>query len=151
MELLSRVFGASDTQPREAAMLQHLRNAGHAVAGKFMQDDYGWVQADLSPEACDWGLQIDCYRQDEEGIRATLNSWAAWLETVESNPHHVWLMQQMISTRQLYTLSPVGHDRPEIVPVCVAVCQFLAFETKGVYQVDGQGFFAADGQLLVAE
>jgi len=151
MELLSRVFGTSDTQPQAVALLQYLRDAGYGVAGKFTQDDYGWAVADLMPEGCDWGIQVDCYRHDEEGIRAQLNSWAAWLETVESNPNHVWLMQHMISTRQLYTLCPVGHDRPEIAPLCVAACQFLASETGGVYQVDGEGFFAADGQFLIAE
>ena len=31
------------------------------------------------------------------------------------------------------------------------VCQFLARQTDGVYQADGQGFFAPDGSLLLQE
>ena len=31
------------------------------------------------------------------------------------------------------------------------VCRFLARATDGIYQIDGQGFFAADGTLLVTE
>ena len=34
---------------------------------------------------------------------------------------------------------------------CLALCRHLARETEGFYQVDGVGFFAADGTLLVRE
>jgi hypothetical protein len=146
-----RVFGTAIAQPEAAALLQDLRLAGHFVEGKFTTAEQDWVLADLIPEKGEGAVQIDCYRRDEEDIRAKLNSWAAWLETMESNPNHLWLMQHMISTQQLYTLCPAGVERPEIENLCVTACRFLARETAGVYQIDGQGFFAADGKLLLAE
>ena len=87
-------------------------------------------------------MQIDCYRRAEEGIRAKLNSWAAWLETIESNPNHVWLMQHMISTRQLITIrrDDPGEDG-QTRRFFHWLANELAEKTEGVYQVDGQGFF----------
>ena len=105
------------------------------MEGKFTTAEQDWVLAELIPEKADWAVQIDCYRRAEEGIRAKLNSWAAWLETIESNPNHVWLMQHMISTEQLYTLCPTGAERPETEKLCVAACRFLARATAGVYEV----------------
>jgi hypothetical protein len=148
---ICRVFGTAVAQPPQAALLQALQLAGRSLTGKFTQTEQDWVLADLAPEHGDWAVQIDCYRRHEEGIRANLNTWAAWLETMEANANHVWLMQHMISTEQLYTLSLTGAERPEAEEVCVAACRFLARETAGVYQVDGQGFFGADGRLLLAE
>ncbi len=31
------------------------------------------------------------------------------------------------------------------------ICRYLAHVTEGIYQIDGAGFFAADGRLLVSE
>ena len=92
-------------------------------------------------------LTLERYRADEEGIRAELNSWAAFLETC-AGPHHILLMERAIQTRQLFTLhDPTGDaDR-----ACVALCQRLAAVTAGFYQIDGFGFFDADGTPLVEE
>jgi hypothetical protein len=92
-------------------------------------------------------LTLDCYSADEEGIRAELNSWAAFLETCDG-PHAVPLMERTIQARYLFTLhDPTGeHDRD-----CVALCQQIAGVTAGFYQIDGVGFFDADGTLLVSE
>ena len=35
--------------------------------------------------------------------------------------------------------------------LCIALCRYLARETAGIYQVDGEGFFTADGKIIVAE
>lgn len=61
----------------------------------------------------------------------------------------------MIGTTQLFTLRvPEEEDEEADGPaedLCLAACRFLARETEGVYQVDGQGFFAPDGTLLLQE
>jgi hypothetical protein len=75
------------------------------------------------------------------------------VEAAEPNPYQTWLMQQLISTTQLFTLEQPweGGKGTPVERVCLEVCRFLAGETAGVYQIDHQGFFAADGKLLVEE
>ena len=92
-------------------------------------------------------LVLECFHADEEGIRAELNSWAAFLETCDG-PHHIPLMERTIRTKQLFTL----HDpTDEAQHICVTLCQHLATLTAGFYQIDDIGFFDADGTLLVEE
>ena len=141
-----RVFGTNDQQPDPAALLAQLYRQGHPTSGQFSGDDQGWFRAKLT---CDGVPAIlERYLVREEGLRAELNSWAAWLETAEENPNHGPLMQHVIGTTQLCTLElPADHAWPW----ATALCRFLAQETAGVYQVDGQGFFAPDGTLLIPE
>jgi len=59
----------------------------------------------------------------------------------------------MISTTQIFTLQPIVEEDAE-VPVddlCIALCRYVAGQTAGIYQVDGEGFFTADGKMIVAE
>jgi hypothetical protein len=91
-------------------------------------------------------LQLERYIAGEDGLRAELNSWAAWLETQESAPEHVALMERMIQTAQLFTL----HANAESA-AAEQLCRFLAGSTAGIYQIDGRGLFAANGSLLVPE
>jgi hypothetical protein len=148
-----RVFGTNQTEPAPAALLEYLEGLHTGVAGKFSGDEQGWFRAELTPPATDISLELERYLVSEEGIRGEFNNWAAWIETQEGNPHQGPLMQHMISTTQLFTLRPVGNQvGPEgAEKLCKAICRFLARETAGVYQVDGQGFFAPDGTLLVKE
>jgi hypothetical protein len=149
----SRVFGTNDVPPEPAALLEHLHGVGLPVHGRFRGDDQGWFDAQLVFDEDSPPLQVERYLATEEGIRADLNSWAAWLETAEDNPHSAELMQHVISTTQLFTLHCPEEEDDEgaIEPLRTALCRFLAGATGGVYQVDGQGFFAADGSLLVRE
>ena len=92
-------------------------------------------------------LHLAHYLTAEDDLRNELNTWAAWIESVPDNPHQNRLMQHMIGTKQLYTIELSEEDRE----LGVALCQYLAQRTDGVYQVDNQGFFAADGTLLIPE
>jgi hypothetical protein len=141
-----RIFGTSDTQPEPAAVLAGLRARGHEVTGHFRGDDRGWFRAELLPAAGS-PLEVECYLADEEDIRHELNSWAAWLEAAGDSEQHAGLMRHMIATSRLFTVHPA--DAADAL--CVALCELLAEATAGVYQIDGRGFFAADGTLLVAE
>jgi hypothetical protein len=148
-----RVFGSNEVQPQPAALLELLRSLGREATGNFRGDEQGWFEAEIIFAAGGPPLQVDRFLAREEGLRDELNTWAAWLETVEDNPQHAALMQQVIGTTQLFTLYQAGLDGKQRVldEIGPAVCQFLARETAGVYQVDQQGFFAADGTLLVKE
>ncbi len=145
-----RVFGGSgDVEP--AALLEHLQGLGQQVAGHFRADDQGWFSADLEP-AGSGRLHLERYQGEEEGIRAELNTWAAWVEATGEGPAQERLMQRLVGSAQVFTLRPPEGTAPEAwQPLCLAVCRFLARKTAGVYQADGQGFFEADGTPLLAE
>jgi hypothetical protein len=116
------------------------------ATGTFEADGDGWYLARLIT-ADGQPLTIDRYRADEEGIRAELNSWAAWVETCGDDRYHTGLMEQLIQTAQLFLFAlPEGTER-----FGEDVCRVLANATGGIYQIDGRGLFEADGTLLVAE
>ena len=142
-----RVFGGPN-MPESAEILSFLTRLDASAAGEFAADDSGWYQADLLAHGV--SLQLERYLADEQGIRAELNSWAAWLETREEAPEHVRLMECMIQTAQLFTVQSKD-ESADADRVSVALCRFLAENTAGIYQIDGRGLFAADGRLLVAE
>jgi hypothetical protein len=152
MGLWYRVFGSSDEAPAPAAILAAFRGLGAEVRGDFTGDDAGWYAADLAAGA-GTPLRLERFLAGEEGIRAELNNWAAWLETCDWSPHAVPLMERVIQTRQLFTLRrPLDHaDEVLVERLCVGLCRFLAAVTEGLWQADDEGFFAADGTLLVQE
>ncbi len=145
-----RVFAATASEPAPAALLEQLQSLGLNASARFRGDDLGWFRAELLSEGAETPLHLERYLAGEEDIRAELNSWAAWLETQENNPHHGPLMERMISAAQVFTLHEEEADADNET-LGLAVCRFLARVTDGVYQVDGRGFFAADGNLLVPE
>ncbi|HWG41598.1 MAG TPA: hypothetical protein VN688_02350 [Gemmataceae bacterium] len=139
-----RIFGSASEMPSPAAILDCLAAPDASVSGQFATDASGWYRADLLVDGV--ALQLERYLAEEEGIRAELNSWAAWLETRETISPAAPLMERMIQTRQLFTL-----QSSEKSPRAELLCRFLANITVGVYQIDEHGFFAADGTLLVPE
>src|SRR5215475_6522172 len=83
MGLWFRVFGGNDEQPEPAALLAYLHAQGLAVPGHFRGDDEGWFAAEFEMEAGATPLYLERYLATEEGIRADLNTWAAWVETCD--------------------------------------------------------------------
>jgi hypothetical protein len=152
-----RVFGTNNEQPAPAVLLEELRRLGVEPTGRFRGDDLGWFSAELvfDPDAVP--LRLERYLTKEDEIRADLNTWAVWLESAGDSPTYLRLMQQVISTMQLYTVhqpieeADVIAEDPLVERVCIGLCQYLARETVGVYQADHHGFFAADGTLLAPE
>src|SRR5437762_13528557 len=94
-----RVFGASEEQPRPEDVLEHLNGLG-VTAGRFKGDDQGWTSLEFALAEGVSPLLLECYLSSEEGIRAELNTWAAWLETCDYSPQHAALMDRVIQTRQ---------------------------------------------------
>ena len=142
-----RVFGSADEQPRPEGLLELLHTRGVTSPARVRGDEDGWTALEVVLAEGAAPLLIECFLVSEPGIRAELNNWAAWLETCGDSPRHAALMERVIQTRQLYTLRPPqGSDG-----VCVDLCRHLAAATDGVYQADGEGFFTADGTLLLPE
>jgi hypothetical protein len=148
MEQWHRVFGRGDREPSPGDLLAHLNGLGFPITGHFRGDDQGWFSAELIGPGQPT-LTLDRYLSTEEGIRAELNMWAAWLEALASGPDQVSLMERLIQTRQLFTF-PLPPDAAG-AELAVVLCRYLAEATDGVYQIDGRGLFAADGSLLVSE
>jgi hypothetical protein len=149
-----RVFGTNDAGVEPAALLSAAsRSAGMQVTGRFRGDDLGWFEAELGLGGT--RLELQRFLAGEDDLRDELNSWAAWLETAEDSPDSGRLMRLMIATTQLFTLRRMDRAADEyenlVEALCVGLSQFLAGATAGVYQVDGKGFFDAEGMLLVAE
>jgi hypothetical protein len=150
--ILYRVFGGNDAQPVPAALLEHLQSRGLPVTGRFRGDDQGWFSVKLGRTPDEILVQVERFLATEEGIRAELNTWAAWLETRAEHPEHERLMRDMIGTRQLFTIEiPEEDEVEENRELCLVLCGYLARETAGVYQVDGEGFFTTEGGLLLPE
>ena len=154
MDTWYRVFGTNEAGIEPAALLSaQSRNVGTEVTGRFRGDDLGWFEAELGLRGT--RLELQRFLAYEEGLRDDLNTWAAWLETAEDSPDAPRLMRQVIATTQLFTfrrLDAVPDDTVYLFEeLCTGLCQFLARETGGFYQIDGKGFFDADGMLLVPE
>jgi hypothetical protein len=93
------------------------------------------------------------YLTREDDLRDDLSAHAAELETMDYSPNSGPLMERVIQSKQLITLrKPVDvSDEVVLEKVLDAAVRFLAAATDGVYQIDGRGWFAASGELLVRE
>lgn len=148
-----RVFGKSETEPPPAALAEHLHAAGVAVEPHFAGDDLGWTRGELKFPGGSTPVFVQRYLASEDDIRDELNAHAAVLETCDDSPNHGRLMEHVIQTRQLFVLDrPAdGADEAALETLLGEACRFLAANTDGVYQIDGRGWFAADGTRLVQE
>jgi hypothetical protein len=148
-----RIFGLADTEPSPAAITEHLHAAGVAVEPHFKGDDLGWTAGELRLPGNGTPVFLQRYLTSEDDIRDDLNAHAAELETCDYSPNNGKLMQHVIQTKQLITLrKPLdAADEVTLEKVLEATCRFLAANTAGVYQIDGKGWFAASGELLLQE
>jgi len=147
-----RVFGSSAVEPSPAALAEHLHALGLAVEPHFKGDDLGWTAGELRMPTGSPVL-LARYLTKEDDLRDDLNAYAAELETMNYSPNSGPLMPRVIQTKQLITLrKPVdAADEVLLEKVLEAATQFLAAQTDGVYQIDGHGWFARSGELLVQE
>jgi hypothetical protein len=143
-----RVFGTNDAPVSPEALLEHVCQSlpRPPATYQFQGDDQGWFRADLDWQDREGPLTLHRYLATEEGIRADLNAWAAWLEV--NAPDAETYMQRLIRTTQLFTFRspPWG-----ISPFTFNLCKFLAGQTDGFIQIDGVGFYTADGNVIVRE
>ena len=147
-----RVFGRSDSGLTPAQIAEGLASAGIACVPHFKGDDLGWTSGELrfatgSPIL----LARDLTKPDD--LRADLNAFAAELETMTYSANAPALMERVIQTQQMVTLrKPFDHgDEVKLDGACEYLMRALAAASDGVYQVDGKGWFTADGELLMQE
>src|SRR4051812_34372026 len=103
MNLYYRVFGASEDCPDPEHLLGELRGRGLDVRGSFVADEAGWWQAELQ---CGSGppVVLERFLAGEEGVRAELSAWAAYVETCDHAPRHLALMERIIQSGQIITV-----------------------------------------------
>lgn len=148
-----RVFGWGEGDVPPSALAEHLHAAGLPVEPHFRGDDLGWTSGELRLPGLNTPVTLDRYLADEDDIRDQLNAHAAELETCDYSPNAPKLVEHVALTSQLVVLrKPVdASDEVVLENLLIATCRFLASQTDGVYQIDGQGWFAADGGMLVQE
>jgi hypothetical protein len=147
-----RIFGANDSPVEPASFLEHLHGLGFDVSTSFRADKRGWFEADMLLADEDEPIKLERFLASEEGVRAEMHSWIAWLETTDS-PHQDRLIRHLVATRQVVTISAPEIEEPadSRQSLCLAICRYLVSQTDGIYQADGQGLFSTDGELLLRE
>jgi hypothetical protein len=148
-----RVFSPLRTEPSPVELVERLHSQGYAIVPHFKGDDHGWTSAELILPAGGTPIMVARYLTKEDQLRGDLNAYAAELETMTFSPNAPMLMEKVIQTQQLLTLrKPIdaGSDA-QAESVCELLCQDLARTLDGLYQIDGQGWFAASGEKLLQE
>jgi len=148
-----RAFCRDDQLISAGSLVEHLHAIGLPVVPHFRGDDLGWTAGELVLPGGGTSVQLGRYLTTEDDLRDELNAFAAELETLSFNPNSATLMTHVIQTRQLITLRrPLDHaDEVTLERVCVETMRFFASRADGVYQIDTQGWFAADGTLLIED
>ena len=148
-----RVFGRSSNDVPPVALTAHLHAAGLPVEPHFKGDDLGWTSGELRLAGLNTPVLLDRYLAKEDEIRDDLNAYAAILETCDYSPNHASLMERVIQSQQLIVLRKPLDAMNEVAleKLLIESCRFLASHTDGVYQIDGEGWFSADGTLLLQE
>jgi hypothetical protein len=144
-----RVFATGDTTVEPAALMEYLCGLDADAKGHFRGDAHGWFRAELTLGG-EGRVELERYLTEEEGIRAQLNTWAAWLEAAPPGPNRERLLLHLGTARQVFTLLPEEGDEA-VAQICERLCRFLADRTAGVVQADGHGFSDADGTPLLPE
>lgn len=142
-----RVFSSSAVEVPPSALAGHPRAAGLPVEPHFKGDDLGWTGGELRLPG-GGAVVLDRYLTAEDDLRPELNAFAADLEA-SGGEAAAGLMRHVIQTQQMVTLRVEGDDG-RLSAALEGLCRLLAAGTDGVYQIDGRGWFAADGKLLAA-
>lgn len=143
-----RIFAGNSAVPSPGEIQNYLASHGWTAEVRLEGDADTWNQAEIQAGP-GTPLLLERFLASEREIRQELNTWAAYLETLEQSPAHLPLMEKTIQSQQLFTLQ-AGED-PRSEPLCTGLARFLAERTEGFYHSDGQGFFAFDGSLRIAD
>ncbi|MGF1583571.1 MAG: hypothetical protein ACFCD0_29995 [Gemmataceae bacterium] len=151
MSLWYRIFAQSSESIDPNTLLEHLHTTGYPIQANFLKDDLGWFEATFSLEGSEVSLQL--FHSDEKGVRAELDAFAAWIESQHTELNQIELMERVVTAKQVFAFE-IPDEQANIEKVrqfCYHVSEFLVGQTQGLMQVDGEGLFDADGQLLLRE
>lgn len=143
-----RIFSPQEQGLEPSRLMDCLDGVFPGIHGKFRADEEGWFQVVLTHELLG-ELPVDRFLSTEKGVRAQLNTWAAWFET-KDRPD---LMERMIQVKEIlaFELPPeVEPGSEESMPfraLTLAVAQLVA----GICHVDGVGFLDTQDQLIIAD
>lgn len=148
-----RVFCAEEAEVLPSWLAAVLAEHGHLVDPHFRGDDLGWTSGELRFREPITPIILDRYLVQEDELRHELNTFAALLESMDFSPNAPELMRKVIQTQQLIVLRrPVDHsDEARLEAILDCVCREIAQQRDGIIQIEGQGWFAADGTLLLQE
>ena len=148
----SRVFCRKLDAESPAALLEALHALDLQVVGNFRGDELGWTAAELKL-GDGTPIYVERYLTEADHLRDDLNTWAGYLETLDYSPHHVALMERVIQAQQLFTIrKPIDGPNESLVErLCSELSKRFAQLGEGIYQTEGEGWFAADGELLIRE
>jgi len=147
-----RVFCRSADTLEPGELVARLAASGRSARAEFRPDGRDWTSG-----AIQFGggtpVYVERFRTAEDDLRNDLNTWAAVLETLDYSPNHGPLMEHVIQTRQLVTVrKPLDHPNESAVEdLCRRLCTALAGAGDGVFQVEDEGWYSADGTLLLKE
>jgi len=147
MSTAYRVFCQSSKEPSAAALAEHLRHHHPDAVVHFKGDQLGWLRAEVNLAKHAAPLVIERFLVEESDMRPQLNSWIAWLETVD-HPRRESVIDRVVNSQQVFTLEVHSESAAKLAKIA---CQYLATKADGIYQIDEEGFFSPDGLLLVPE
>jgi hypothetical protein len=150
---MTRVFCREATEITPVDIAELLHAAGLPVVPHFRGDDLGWTAGTLTLPGPGSPIDLERFLTKEDELRPQLNAFAGELETMDYSPNNVPLMQHVIQTQQLVAIRrPLDHPNDaQLDTLAVTLARHLAATCDGVYQIDGEGWFAADGTELLAE
>ena len=147
-----RVFCRStdSLDPRE--LVARLATPGRPVRGAFQPDDRTWSSGALQLGS-GTPIYVERFGTAEDDLRNDLNTWAAYLETLDYSPNHTRLMEHVVQTQQLFTIrKPLDHPTESAVDdLCRGLCGELATAGDGIFQIEDEAWYSADGTLLLQE
>jgi hypothetical protein len=147
-----RVFCRSTDSLEPRDLVARLTTGGRPVRGEFQPDDLTWSSGALRLGS-GTPVYVERLGTAEDNLRNDLNTWAAYLETLDYSPNHTRLMEHVIQTQQLFTIrKPLDHANESAVDdLCRGLCKELAKPGDGIFQVEDEAWYSADGTLLLQE
>jgi hypothetical protein len=148
-----RIFGTNNWRPRASALVEHLLRAGFRIDSDVLGDDDDWEQVTLEDPGTEAPVMLERMPPDSAEVCDEVEPLLEALERMDDVVDVDQIEDVLRQTRQLFIVGiPSGlHSDETVERLSTTLSQFLAQQTKGIYQVDGEGFYDAKGMLLLEE
>lgn len=150
-----RVFGTSAICPKASELLEVCLRQGMEAESEVLGEDDDWEQVTFRSPGAAEGLMVERVGGGEFGAEEVAEEVRPVLQTFEGRdePEAQQVLTKIRNTRQLFIVGiPTGTPtQSPLRRVSVALAEYLARTTEGIYQIPDRGFFGPDGSLLVAD